>query len=65
MDMRGFHINFELNALIYDRETAEKMTEAFYNDLKFSETITREHINRSGIFRKFRNSLFRILAPIM
>ena len=65
MDMRGFHINFELNAMIYDKNTAEKMTEIFYNDLKFSETITREHIEKLGIIRKFRNSVFRILAPVM
>ena len=65
IDMRGFHINFELNALIYDKNTAEKMTKAFYNDLKFSETITREHVKKTGIIKKFRNSLFRILAPIM
>jgi cardiolipin synthase len=65
MDIRGFHINFELNALIYDRETAEEMVKGFYNDLKFSETITREHIKKSGIFKKFRNSIFRILSPIM
>ncbi len=65
MDMRGFHINFELNAVIYDTATAESLVEAFYNDLKFAETITREHINKSGLIRNFRNSLFRILAPIM
>ena len=65
MDMRGFHINFELNVLIYDQVTAEKMTEDFYNDLKFSETITHEHISKSGILKNFRNSIFRIIAPIM
>ncbi len=65
MDMRSFHINFELNALVYDRETAEKLIETFYNDLKFSETVTRDFISRSGIFKRIRNSIFRILSPVM
>ncbi len=65
LDMRSFHINYEINALIYDSEIAGEMIVSFYRDLEFSETVTREYLDKTGIFRKFRNSAIRILSPVM
>ncbi len=65
LDMRSFHINYEINALIYDSEIAGEMITSFYKDLEFSETVTRAYLQKTGIFRKFRNSAIRILSPVM
>ncbi len=65
LDMRSFHINFEINALLYDTEIANEMIGSFLTDLKYSETVTREYLENIGIFKKFRNSAIRILSPVM
>ncbi len=64
-DIRSFHINFEINALIYDSNLSGEMIENFYNDLKFSETVSEEYLDNIGTFQSFRNSAMRILSPIM
>src|SRR5690606_21274889 len=33
MDIRSFDLNFEVNALVYDWEIAEQLTQTFYNDI--------------------------------
>lgn len=39
MDMRSFDLNFEVNALIYNTETAIELSHAFYEDLKHANKI--------------------------
>ena len=64
-DIRSLYINFELNAIIYDSNIACEMIENFYNDLKFSETVSKDYLDNIGILRSFRNSVMRIFSPIM
>ena len=64
-DIRSFHINFEINAVIYDSNLANEMIENFYNDLKFSETVSKEYLDNIGLLKSIRNSATRILSPIM
>ena len=39
MDYRSFLLNFEVNAIIYDKQIAEKMRTVFFEDLKHSSMI--------------------------
>ena len=39
MDYRSFLLNFEVNAIIYDKQIAEKMRIVFFEDLKHSSMI--------------------------
>ena len=39
MDIRSFDLNFEVNALIYNTETAIELSHAFYEDLKYANKI--------------------------
>ncbi|MCL2293450.1 MAG: cardiolipin synthase [Spirochaetes bacterium] len=64
-DIRSFHINYEMNAVIYDSNFASEMIENFYTDLKFSETVSAEYLDNLGILKKIRNSATRLLSPIM
>ncbi|MCL2793184.1 MAG: cardiolipin synthase [Spirochaetaceae bacterium] len=64
-DIRSFHINFELNAVIYDSNLASEMIENFYDDLRFCETVSKEYLDNIGIIKSFRNSVMRIFSPIM
>jgi cardiolipin synthase len=65
MDMRSFHINFEVNAVIYDADFARELTERFAADLESCVEITEETLRRTGPLRRLRNSVLRIFSPIM
>lgn len=36
MDYRSFDLNFEVNAMVYSKNIAKQLTDAFENDLKVS-----------------------------
>ncbi|SDY81479.1 cardiolipin synthetase 2 [Proteiniborus ethanoligenes] len=65
IDVRSFKLNFEVNAFIYDTETSVKLKEIFEEDLKFCHEITKEkYLNRSIII-KFKESISRLLSPVL
>jgi cardiolipin synthase len=65
MDMRSFHINYEISTLIYDEQITRKLMADFERDLEFCEEITLDGCSRSGAARRMRNSLARLFAPIL
>lgn len=65
MDVRSFKLNFEINAFIYDRETAEYHDRIFEEDLKNSREITMEEFEVRGWTMKLRESVSRLLSPIL
>lgn len=65
IDVRSFSLNFEVNALIYNRLLAHQLAEIFEADiLDCSELTTEIYANRSNIV-KFKESLSRLLSPIL
>ena len=65
MDIRSFKLNFEVNAFIFDDRIAKNLEEQFYRDIEYSRLITKEaHHNRSRRLR-IKESLIRLLAPIL
>jgi cardiolipin synthase len=65
MDVRSFKLNFEINAFIYDRERAEYHDQIFAEDLENSKEITREVYEKRGWTMKLRESVSRLLSPIL
>jgi cardiolipin synthase A/B len=64
MDIRSFHINYELNALSYDRRIVEQLEADFQRDLaKCSEFSWRDYEKRHFLVR-LRDSLARLLSPL-
>ena len=64
-DMRSFEINYEVNSIFYNEEISQSMREQFYKDLSFCEKIKEENLKKTIFWRKIRNSLFRVVSPIM
>jgi cardiolipin synthase len=65
MDYRSFDINFEINALIYDRYVAGDLNHQFEMDKKDCQQINYdEWMNRSK-FYKFKESFCRLWAPLL
>ncbi len=65
LDIRSFKLNFEVNAFMYDEEVNRKMTEQFYLDLEYCKQITmKDYEERSNII-KIKESISRLLSPIL
>ena len=65
IDVRSFSLNFEVNALIYDREISHKLAEVFEQDILDCSELTIELYENRSNFIKFKESISRLLSPIL
>lgn len=65
MDMRSFNLNFEVNALIYDKGIVKRLEDDFYTDLQDSRMVTHEECLNKGLLCRFKESSARLLSPIL
>jgi len=65
MDIRSFVLNFEINAFIYDPKIALELKENFLEDMKTSTLITPKKYNERSLIIKIKESISRLLSPIM
>lgn len=65
IDIRSFKLNFEINAFVYDQTVASSLTYFFKEDLKKCKEITQEvYDSRSNVI-KIKESIARLLSPIL
>lgn len=65
MDIRSFHLDYELNLIYYDNTVTDNLKKHFYKDLQQCRQITEKDWKKQGFLTRLRNSLFRIIAPIL
>lgn len=65
MDIRSFALNFEVNAIIYDRNFAKQQVDIFKKDIDHSTEYTIEDYNNRNLWERFQERLFRIFASLM
>lgn len=65
MDHRSFDLNFEVNAIVYDEETANQLRDIFESDLKDSTRIDAEEWENRPIYRKLFNKIARLVSPLL
>lgn len=65
MDIRSFALNFEVNAIIYDREKAEEMAGYFREDLKYCRLITRNAYQGRTLLIRCKEQISRLLSPLL
>lgn len=65
LDIRSFKLNFEVNAFIYDEEVTRKNIEQFHEDLKYCKEITLESYRKRTNIVKLKESVSRLLSPIL
>lgn len=65
MDIRSFKLNFEVNALIYNKETTMQLEECFMKDIRHSNEITKYLYSRRSLIIKFKESISRLLSPVL
>ncbi len=64
-DIRSFDLNFETNAIIYDREFAKEMENAFEEDMTNSTGLTKEMYEKRSGWIRFKASIGRLLSGIL
>lgn len=65
MDNRSFELNFEVNSVIYDTETAEEMTSIFNKDLEDALKINSDDWDKRPLYKQLPEKLSRLLSPLL
>ena len=65
VDFRSFEHNFEVNAFIYDTETALQMREIFLQDQRECVQVFSKNWEKRPWHRKAAESIVRLLAPLL
>lgn len=64
-DYRSFYQNFEININLYSDSNIKNLVKQFYIDIENSKIISEQEFNSRSIFSKIKESICRLLAPVM
>jgi cardiolipin synthase len=65
LDVRSFKLNFEVKAFLYDEGIAQKLAATFYEDIKVSREFNLEQYQNRPQWVHFKESVSRLLSPIL
>ncbi|KAA6337119.1 Major cardiolipin synthase ClsA [termite gut metagenome] len=65
IDFRSFEQNFEVNAFLYDTNTARQMKEIFMEDQRRSTQVYLKHWQKRPLREKVMESVIRLFAPLL
>ena len=65
MDIRSFSLNFEVNAIVYNREKAREMENIFMEDLKVCKHVTMDVYARRGLIIRIKEQICRLMSPLL
>lgn len=65
MDMRSYCLNFEVNAFIYDDRVSNNLETQFFKDIEDCKVMTKEEYDKRSIALRIRESIIRLISPIL
>ncbi|WP_339165567.1 cardiolipin synthase [Siminovitchia sp. FSL H7-0308] len=65
IDVRSFRLNFEVNAFLYDDAVVEKLVDIFKKDVELSRELTYKEYLERPLFIRFKESISRLLSPVL
>lgn len=65
MDMRSFHLNFEVNAFLYKTRSTQKLVNDYLQDILESRELHLETFSKRNIGLKVIESTCRLLSPLL
>jgi cardiolipin synthase A/B len=65
MDMRSFHLNFEVNAFLYRTKSTQKLVAEYSKDLEYSNELKLELFQKRHIGFRLLESTSRLLSPFL
>lgn len=64
-DYRSFYQNFEININLYNNVDVKNLVKQFCIDIENSKKISEQEFNNRSLFSKIKESICRLLAPVM
>lgn len=65
MDIRSFELNYEINAVIYDKDKTKELDKLFFEDIKNSTLINAEYYDNLPKSIKFIEALTRLFSYLL
>lgn len=65
MDMRSFHLNFEVNAFLYKTESTSSIVKEYLHDLEESEELQLEEFQKRHLGYRILESTSRLMSPLL
>ncbi|TLS38140.1 cardiolipin synthase [Pseudalkalibacillus caeni] len=65
MDMRSFHLNFEVNVFLFHTTSVDEMVKAYTEDLLKSVKVSPDAYKLRGYSRRTKESIARLFSPIL
>jgi len=65
MDLRSFHLNFEVNAFLYETESIQKLVNDYLEDLEYSNLLSTEKFSKRHFGNRILESTCRLLSPML
>jgi len=65
MDYRSFELNFEVNVLLYDATSAEKLRAVFFSDLEDAEKIDAKKWCKRPAYQQLPEKLARLFSHVL
>ncbi|WP_091496814.1 cardiolipin synthase [Amphibacillus marinus] len=65
IDVRSFQLNFEVNAFLYSEKVAAELIEHFQKDMDNSYLLTFEAYQQRSLRIRFKESVARLISPIL
>jgi cardiolipin synthase len=65
MDNRSFHLNFEVNAIVYDAELATELRASFYKDLEDAEEIDAVAWDERSLYKQLIEKTTRLVSSLL
>jgi len=65
MDARSFELNFEVNAIVYDKDVADQLAAVFYEDIKDAEKIDAQQWQIRPWYKQLSEKTARLVSPLL
>lgn len=65
MDMRSFHLNFEVNAFLYRTISTQKLVAEYLSDLEYSKQLEYQTFQQRHFGFRLLESTARLLSPLL
>jgi cardiolipin synthase A/B len=65
MDMRSFHLNFEVNAFLFRTKSTQKLVAEYINDLEYAKQLDLTSFRKRHIGLRLIESTARLLSPLL
>lgn len=62
---RSFHLDFEINAFVYDQPVVAHLTQHFKQDLNDSSEFVYQAFKTRPVFDRFKESIARLFSPLL